>query len=159
MIIRQWQDVIDGRKTQTRRVIDRSKALLFDDDFKFNVLNTIQLPDKNGNYRTRWQVGKVYAMVPKMGKPGVGFYRITALSAECLQDITEADAIAEGILPFVQLDMSMGYTCRGIDAAYPTARACYRALWESMGTRWNDDQYVVVIGIEYVGTVRPCTTH
>ncbi len=98
-------------------------------------------------------------MVPKRGAKGVGFYRITGLRVERLQDITEADARAEGILPFGYSDGTMGYTCHGIDAAFPTARDAYHALWESIngkykGARWNDNPYVAVIEIEYVGVTK-----
>jgi len=68
---------------------------------------------------------------------------ITGIRVERLQDISEADAIAEG----VQVD-SVGHAIReGDDVAWGGARAAYAELWESInGTgSWAADPCVWVV--------------
>lgn len=174
MIIKQYLDVISGAKTQTRRLKDR------------------------------YQVGKVYSVVPKMYKPSVwwrfydgkfdvaldviehrptsngyhsetdyhsttridhresyserGFIplqiRITAKRTECLHDISEADAIAEGIT--FEKQMIEGYACRYLNPhkLFPTAKECYFDLWATInkkpGTRVEDNPLIVAYTFELV---------
>jgi hypothetical protein len=65
-----WQLILAGRKTQTRRIA------------------TDDAP--------RWIVGRSYAVQPGRTQRAVGRIVVTALRKERLDDISEADAQAEG---------------------------------------------------------------
>ena len=54
---------------------------------------------------------------------------ITAVRVECLQDITEADAIAEGIDVFAD---GAGFTVTPGGAWHRNPEDAYRALWDSL---------------------------
>lgn len=155
MIIKQYRDVIQGNKTQTRRMKDR------------------------------YQVERVYSVVPKMYQPSVWYMwedsyffvwaddgtpdqtkipapedgftqlkiRITNKRTEPLQDITEADAIAEGIQQHL-IDKHYYCNIHGHYIAANTARGCYAGLWDAINTkkglRWDDNPTVVVYCFEVV---------
>lgn len=166
MIFRQIEDIVAGRKTQTRRVIDPDKTRLVDSAGNYWRIDeprerfrieAIQILGKDGKWRVKWQVGKVYAMIPKMGKSGVGFYRITRLGAERVQDIQPSDARAEGIMVVYTASNRALFFSRNLeDVTQATSVDAYQVLWESIngkykGARWSDNPYVAVIEIEYAG--------
>ena len=130
MIFRQVQEIIEGTKTETRRVAKPGDRLVYDDEgYRHFVI------DKNG--RLRWRVGRDYAVVPKRGLPG-GILpdgsslriRVRSLQPRCLHLINDAGAVAEAVGSVAE----------------------YRALWESInkkpGTRWEDNPKVWVIRFE-----------
>lgn len=128
MIFRQVDDILSGRKRKTRRVKKNTETCwrrsLFD--------NSCLAVAVNG--RIKWQVGKSYAIVPKRGAAGIGRkIRLTAIRCERLHDITEEDAIEEGVASVEE----------------------YKALWESIngrtkGARWADNPEVWVLEFELV---------
>ncbi|MCE9603316.1 MAG: ASCH domain-containing protein [Planctomycetia bacterium] len=79
-----WQLVIDGRKTQSRRIV--------------------------GERLHSWRIGQSYALQPGRGKKAIARIVVTAVRRELLGEITEADAKAEGydsVADFVSVWESM----------------------------------------------------
>jgi len=87
-----------------------------------------------------------------------GFFRdrmpigtLTVVRAERLQDITNEDAIAEGIF---ETPREPGFDCwstHGMREYYPTPRDAFRALWDSIngdkpGRSFEDNPFVWVLG-------------
>jgi uncharacterized protein YhfF len=134
MIFRQWQQVLDGTKTQTRRQVK---------------------PGEEYNYRPlfsrhgKWIVGRTYAVQPGSGRPAVGRIRITNIRQERLQDISEDDVLAEGV--GLQA-WARAFSWPRIDHWPRTAG--YAQLWNSIytkpGTRWQDNPLVWVLEFELV---------
>ncbi len=129
--------------------------------------------------RVKWQVGRDYAVVPGWAKPGVwwqsatqewitpgleqhlygagysGYHplriRILAIKQERLQDISEADAIAEGCKA-IYFSVS-GIPSRGNPYPKPImARDEYARLWEEINgpKSWTPDVLVWVLSFEVV---------
>lgn len=176
MIFKQVREIVEGRKTQTRRVIKPSERPYYE-----YAGTRWTLPAADGdpisgvslisNDRVKWRAGQNYAVVPKRGAPSVwwrkdkkwgiqtsidegaplwlysanadfapirkknGFQplriRLTAIRQEHLQDISEADAQAEGVGSVEE----------------------YRELWQRIngktkGARWGDNPLVWVITFE-----------
>ncbi len=110
MIFKQIDDVLSGRKTQTRRICK---------------------VDLGGIVPPNVVVGDVVAVQPGRGQKGIARIRITGTRCECLQDISEQDAIAEGV----------------------DSVAAYRALWDSIydgqpQKQWQVNPWVWVITFE-----------
>lgn len=122
MIFRQWQQVLNGEKTQTRRIEQAGDRLVVG-----NVLS--------GKGRVRFAFGQSLPIIPKRGQKAIrdeegNIQRvvISSIRREYLQDIDEADAKAEGVNSVEE----------------------YRALWQSIngktkGARWEDNPLVFVI--------------
>ncbi len=89
MIFRQIAEIRDGRKTQTRRMRKPNHGSSGRADG-----TELTITEAAGN-----SVGKSYAIVPKRGHKAIpdGRIRITRIRCERVQDITEADARAEGV--------------------------------------------------------------
>jgi hypothetical protein len=157
MIFKQYREILDGTKSQTRRVVKPHERLLETDRAKWVDMAL------EGRDMRKWQVGSTYAVVPGRGLPAVVWrfdpadfcmaydksmtvsgkdwkaaqldggwrearIRITGIRQEPLQAISEADAIAEGV----------------------QSVADYRTLWESInGARsWDTNPSVWVITFE-----------
>jgi len=157
-----WQQVLDGSKTQTRRLVKRHEIM--DDDGNVCITgNTTDLP------RIKWQVGRTYAVQPGRGKKAVARYKLLDIRCERLQDITPEDAIAEGVDVWC-------YACGGagesviFEDGRPWQVACsecnggcivadpveaFRELWNSIhktpGTRWDENPRVWVLEFELCG--------
>ena len=123
--------ILDGRKTQTRRVMKPTHHLM--DGALCNLLYVLYAP------------GRTYAVQPGRGKKAVGRLRVTGVRVERLQEITEADCIAEG------------WTKRPDIATDPVvhreaSRDWYMDLWTSIhGTgSWAANPWVAVIEFERV---------
>lgn len=119
MIFRQIDEIRDRRKTQTRRVRKPGHGSSGRADG-----TELTITEAAGH-----SVGKSYAIVPKRGHKAIpdGRIRITRIRCEQVQEITEADARAEGV----------------------ESVAAYRALWDSIngktkGARWQDNPFVWV---------------
>jgi len=95
--------VLTGRKTQTRRI--KKKGEHFEDGrvFTFDICSfkavdgAGQVGLFNGHKeRTRWEVGKTYAVQPARGQPAIGRIRITGIREQDVREISDADVRAEG---------------------------------------------------------------
>lgn len=75
------------------------------------------------------------------------FLRITDIWIEQLQDISEDDAIKEGIIDRTPL----GYTATGLDQS-ETAKDAFKYLWESINDpeSWNNNPWTWVINFERI---------
>ena len=172
MIFQQWQAVLDGTKTQTRRLVGPH-------DIPFHrhpaepiwAVGSIWRPNRDKDTRIKFQVGNTYAVQPGWGKKAVYWrkvgneiqtnynqdcppsmlgkkpsnfdgwqplrIRMTAISRERLQDISEADMRAEGL--------------EGLDTL-AVKRLNFTLLWDSVhtkpGARWQDNPEVWVLEFE-----------
>lgn len=125
MIFKQVDDIRKGRKTQTRRACKPTEEAVRS---LFNIEKVL------ASGRVKWRVGGIYAVVPKRGAQGTGdFIKLCGIRCEHVQDITEADAIAEGVGSVAE----------------------YKALWESIngktkGVRWQDNPLCWVLTFKLV---------
>jgi hypothetical protein len=169
MIFRQIDEILDGRKTQTRRVVkdgeyERLGASINDLPagveafFQFGTGPMVQGPkhliDKIPIHSVvmpsgclKWAVGRTYAIQPKRGAPGIKTHRIqiTGIRQERLQDISETDVEAEGV-------GLQSWAAQGNEQWPRTAG--YAELWTSIntrkGVRWEDNPLVWVLEFECV---------
>lgn len=139
MIFRQWQQVINGTKTQTRRLIKPGQFESGQQQRAGQIVHlweTTSIRHQNGMnkpIRDLYRIGNSYAVVPKRGASSVGRIEIGSIRCERLQSITEEDAQAEGVASVEE----------------------YKALWESIngktkGARWEDNPLVWVITFKRV---------
>lgn len=138
-----WQAVLDGSKTETRRIVKPGEQ--YEPEFwlseKYNLPAFVRLP----SLRHKWQVGRIYAVQPGRGQKAVSRIRLLEIRQERLQDITEAGAIAEGV----------ALQAWAADSYYQFPRtAGYAQLWDSIhpkrGERWADNPLVWVLRFELV---------
>lgn len=138
-----WQQILSGQKTQTRRIIAPG-----DMDWGSIGSSRISMVDGGNHYRTKWEVGKTYAVQPGRGKAAVGRIKITAIRRERLQDITEANAKAEGCLPSASTQNVGGLM------PYKPARFWFAKLWNEVHPKapdnWDSNPAVWVLTFELV---------
>jgi len=122
MIFRDWQGVLDGHKTQTRRPKLEGEFLVVRDGVKV-VLG------QSG--RGKWRVGGSYAIQPGRGRPSVGRFELVDIREERIQDISEGDVVAEGMRRaypggpiWLPASEAVGWFLSAVDA--------FRALWDSI---------------------------
>ncbi len=143
-----WQAIMDGRKTQTRRLVRKHGD--GEDDFTNRSSywgmdeygsDTICVVWRKG--KIKWQVGRTYAVQPGRGQPAVGRIRLTGIRAEHVTDISEEYVIAEGV----------GLQAWAGQPDWPRT-AGYAELWDTIhtkpGTRWADNPAVWVLEFELV---------
>ena len=132
MIFKQIEQVLSGEKTQTRRVAKPGEAFV----------QFMEWDSREGEYiegycvadetsRRKWVCGRTYAIQAKRGASGIGKrIKIKDIYCESLHDITEANAIAEGVASVEE----------------------YRELWDSINgktkDRWANNPLVWVITFE-----------
>ena len=150
MIFRQWKQVLDGTKTQTRRPCKGE-----DEEYTWctptvddglvtghRILEVCVVGAKK-NY-LRWAVGKTYAVQPGRGKKAVGRIRITKIRRQELQGIMPLDIMAEGIEPIRVTPNRFMAEVRLEDFAQ---------LWDCIYRkpyRWEDNPDVWVLEFELV---------
>lgn len=134
--------VLNGTKTQTRRVVKENQDLWFDE----------------GNYvvyengRAKYRVGNTYAVQPGRCKKAVARIRITDIRQEHLQDITEEDAMAEGCKPRKEwINSGWSYTVTGTVSSVGVFAELWCSIHTKPGRRWADNPYVWVIEFELEG--------
>lgn len=156
MIVKQYLDVILGDKTQTRRIAARYTV--------GKVYAVVPKMYKHTIYY-RWEgsIPRIWheenadgAPIPPLSSLAHVWkplrIKIIAKRQEPLQNISEQDAIAEGI---IWSAASEAFYCRHMPKRYfETAVEGYRALWESIntkqGTRWEDNPLVHAFTFEVV---------
>jgi hypothetical protein len=94
MIFRQHELVKTGVKTQTRRIVKERHVPTYANG---NIVAVHFSRKDRGGLRLKWMVGQEYAVQPKRGAKAIGKIRLTRIRFERLQDITDADAICEGV--------------------------------------------------------------
>lgn len=84
---------------------------------------------------------------------------VSEVRVQRLQEISEEDAIAEGLIPYhMEAPPGLSITCwhwlPNVDdeETYTPAAAAYRALWNSLhttpGERWEDNPFVVAVSFD-----------
>jgi len=96
MIFNQTADlVLMGVKTQTRRPAKPHDRITI---YKASKNRWVKCLFNNQMNRSRYQVGKTYAVQVGRGRKGIGRILVTNLRLEHLEAISHADAIAEGFM-------------------------------------------------------------
>ena len=78
MIFKQYQQVLDGTKTQTRRPVKEG-------DEGVELQGSIAAVFAHRGSKLKWQVGRTYAVQPGRGKKAVGRIRIIKIRRERLK--------------------------------------------------------------------------
>lgn len=132
MIFKNYLDVIDGNKTQTRRVVKEGETL---HPAAITGLRSIDEQKPwvwTAKRWLKWQVGRTYAIQSHRSGPALGRFRLTGIRREPLWEITAEDAIKEGY----------------------HSRVDFRQDWDRInilkGHRWEDNPTVWVLDIEPV---------
>lgn len=150
-----WRQVLDGSKTQTRRLVKS-------EHIKAGALNVLipyvyTRPDYGGGFmghRKLWQVGRTYAVQPGRGQKAVGRIRITDIRQECVQDISEDDAWKE--IGYLDNNPWHDDFCHETHPDIVAEWGCYVYSWlwkrihTTPGTRWSDNPEVWVLTFELV---------
>ena len=156
------QMIVEGLKTQTRRVVKSGEELRqwdVDTPMVYYVDDGWCGHEGPGPAcypgRVKWVVGRTYAVQPGRGKPAVARIRITDIRREHLQNISPLDCALEGIAiqdPMDQFEGDVGipYFVE-VDRLLLTG---YRDVWDRIntrkGTRWQDAPLVWVLTFEVV---------
>ena len=88
-----WQQVLDGTKTQTRRLVKPYQTLEVDENY---YPDGVYEWKSGGGARTVYLVGNTYAVQPGRGQRAVGRIRITGLRREDVREISDEDVKGEG---------------------------------------------------------------
>ena len=142
MILRNWRGVLDGTVTQARWPVKEGEFPFTVGGFIIRYFAIKQPPiwevcDHIG--RTKWQVGKTYAVQPGWGQKAVGRIEIARLRRERLQDISEEDAKAEGanLRNLYGMDYIPGWQSLGDDRGFTEEqrvsglRGAFAQEWDS----------------------------
>ena len=159
-----WQQVIDGSKTQTRRLVKSSDELRDLDAVKFVYHindgwcgNEGPNPEYPG--RTKWQVGNTYAVQPGRGKKAIARILITGIRKERLQDISPEDVMSEGV--FCNQCGNTGsyvwsnvHSYDGVGVSDCDCKYAFAELWQTIhttpGDTWQDNPTVWVLEFKLV---------
>lgn len=146
MIFRQWRQVLDGTKWQTRRLRNEYFDLLV-------VLHDGSLAIRR-NERLVLRTGCTYSVQPGRGKKAIGRIRLTKIRREWVQDISPQDCIAEGIIAVPNQWGTPWYQCPVLKGEWKSSRAAFAALWDSIykkpGERFDDNPEVWALSFEVV---------
>lgn len=127
MIFKQHQKVLNGTKTQARRIMRVDGNVWLEGiSFSDGIINEV-----HGVNGVRFYVGQLLPVIPKRGQKAIRDERgnirrvkVIEIRNQPLQEISDADAKAEGVENV----------------------AAYRELWDSInkakGTRWEDNPLV-----------------
>ena len=128
--------VLNGEKTQTRRIKKENERLIPGDRFFPDAVMRYSEHPLDSRYEVvKWQVGRTYAVQPGRGKKAVGRIKLLVIREESLQDINGADAIAEGWPRDREFFPRMNTAIKAL--------IWFRNRWNSInkkrGTRWGDN--------------------
>lgn len=174
MIFKQYQQILDGMKTQTRRLVKANELAsgsrpsrwihavwidikgVHDRRHEQHGFIKCSLVVLESLYRLKWAVArgyfadKTYAIQPGRGKKAVGRIRVTEIRRERVQDISLADCLSEGVILISNEWGTPWY--KSIGGEWKTAREAFAELWNSIhekpGTRWADDPEVWALTFE-----------
>ena len=98
------EQVLDGRKTQTSRIVKPGDYKQVFERFKTrpNPDGTLEFTEEekilevHRNRRLLWKVGRDYAIQPGRGKPAVGRFKLIKIRREDVRDISFWDIQREG---------------------------------------------------------------
>jgi len=82
-----WQQVMDGSKTMTRRIVKPGEWSEGEAEEEWHVYTATNRP--------KWEVGRTYSVQPGRGKPAIGRIRVIAIRRERVQDMSLKDCAAE----------------------------------------------------------------
>ena len=159
MIFRQWKQVLDGTKTQTRRLVKPDERCRDGITVSKHWISRFTFMPPAGEdllrwtfMNPKWQVYHTYTVQPGRGKKAVGRICITGIRRERLQLISDEDAEAEGICLKHNRSGDCGWSNGLDDLLYPRREWAFKALWNSInkkpGTRWADNPEVWVLEFE-----------
>lgn len=141
MIFRQWKQVLNGTKTQTRRPVYFTDYALRDTLYTHEKTDTNVAIYGGPSGNLKWETGRTYAVQPRRGKKAVGRIRITKIRREKLQDISLKDCDQE-------LGTALDFTYMEV-----LLQSGFRSLWNSIYKkphRWEDNPDVWVLEFELV---------
>lgn len=175
-----YEKVLSGDKTETRRII-KPNEMAFADDWGFNigavsVGNGESIP-ASSNLRTKWEVGRTYAALPKRGVPAHWFMwhfgdlerftnpieaAYTVLPDRPQLTVAQANKIllkhgaAQARIEIVSIHSENLQDISNESAIAEGVASIeeYRDLWQSIntrpGTRWDDNPKIWVIRFKSV---------
>lgn len=136
--------VMNDMKTQTRRLKQAGDYAVYDRD---GII--IEVRDKNG--RLKYKVGNKYAVQPGRTRKGIGKIHLILIWDQHLQDISEEDAMAEGVEPIIitesrdWIDAGGNHVQMPIEVLLPY-KYSFEALWNIIHTKsgmhWEDNSEV-----------------
>ena len=130
--------VLSGEKTQTRRLKRENEYLTHG---SFGQPDCVSRRSETTLDTRKWVVGRTYAVQPGRGKKAVGRIKLLVIREESLQDISGADAIAEGWPRDREFFPRMNTAIKAL--------IWFRNRWNSInkkpGTRWGDNPAVWVL--------------
>lgn len=141
------QQVLDGTKTQTRRLVKEGEWASRYESIKsiwgqgaVYAVSTIR--------RLKWEVGRTYAVQPGRGKPQIRRIKLLAIRKERLQEIESYEIDKEGIPGrLATYTDDEGFK----DYDEDEHRSMFAELWDSIhprGSRWEDNPLVWVLEFE-----------
>lgn len=156
-----------GEKTQTRRIV-KDGEFIDTYEHRDKTVKVVYLP----NGHVKWMTGKFYAIQTGRGQKAIGRFRLLDIRRQRVGDISETDAIAEGVDRNCPGDWQSCPACwskgkcqaegeyihylRELDTvpAYSAVES-FASLWNSINTapgqRWQDNPKVWVLTFEYAG--------
>lgn len=145
--------VLDGSKTQTRRLVKQGDMAWVDKHNKLALVDGVTI---SKTAFKRWEVGKDYAVCPGRGRAAEGRIKITGIRRERVQDIIPDDARAEmGSGDNNALyDEYIANNVSDLDVEIGDEWPCwvYRWIWNYIhtkkGERWADNPEVWVLEFE-----------
>ena len=131
-----WQQVLDGSKTHLRRLVKPGDRL-FDDTISLGISpdHPLYIPTRVGAwmkhpkefpFRLKYECGRTYAVQPGRTEKGIARIRITGIRRERVQDITEEQAIAEGI------PVDADGVAMAVGRFHDSPRDAFAALWATI---------------------------
>ena len=170
--------VLEGRKTQTRRVVPLSViekySMLEDptiiDDARYDVGEVVAVAQSyrdcgglNKDGSSRWDLiaqavgancagwtNKMFVKSELMPNQ----IRITNVRVERLKDISDDDCLKEGVMKFNTLSTANGnaYTFDGVNESWRTPREAFASLIDKVSKKgtWEENPYVFVYDFELV---------